>query len=328
MKLIVSKKNFSPFFNLVVEEVILKDQKNHEDIIFLYRHDNAVIIGRNQNAHEEVKRKLIEQNNVELYRRISGGGAVYHDLGNIVFSFITNKSDGNYEKFLTPIIEFLQSLNLDAQFKGRNDLVVNGYKVSGNAQFIYQDRMVHHGTILYNSDLTKIGNYLTPHKLKMESKGIKSARQRITNIYNEIENKISTEEFLEKLIDFLINKYNCQYIELDDMLEKYQNEIKQCKNERISEEWIYGKNPIFSFKNSKKFDKGILEVWMQIENDLIKDINFTGDFLSKKDPQEIINKFINIKYKKEEIEKILNQIDLDEYFGGIEKEEIIHLMIG
>ncbi|UVD81452.1 lipoate--protein ligase [Mycoplasma iguanae] len=322
MKIYLSKTH-TPYFNLVLEEIILKDPDLDEDVIMLYQHSNAVIIGRNQNTHQEVKIDAVKRDNVEIARRLSGGGAVYHDLGNINFSFITNKNDHGYEKFLGPIIEFLKTLGLDARFKGRNDLEVNGAKVSGNAQYIYKNRMFHHGTILFNANLAKLGEYLVPSKLKIVSKGIESIRQRVTNIIDELETKITSEEFLNKLVDFLIQKYNAQYLEIKD---DYLKQIPIIAELRQSEAWIYGSNPPFNFSNIAKFDKGILQVKVEVEKNVIKNINFEGDFLSRKDTSEIVDLFIGVAYDKDKISSILDKINLDDYFGGIDKEEILKLL--
>lgn len=324
MKLILSK-NYSPFFNLPLEEIMLKDEENQEDLIFLYQNENSVIVGRNQNTNEEIKRDVLEKAGVALYRRISGGGAVYQDLGNICFAFITNKGEHNYAKFLTPIIEFLQSLGLDAKFKGRNDLEVNGAKVSGNAQFIYKNRIVHHGTLLFNANLEKLSEFLIPSPLKIASKGIKSMRQRVTNILDELETKITINEFIEKLATFLIQKYQAKLIEPS---EKNLKQLETLSSERASEKWLYGSNPGFEIVNEQKFEKGILKVSLNVEKNLITNIKFEGDFLSQRDVSEVATLFLNKEYNKLIIKQILSKISLNEYFGGIKDEEIISLIFG
>ncbi|WGI36736.1 lipoate--protein ligase [Mesomycoplasma lagogenitalium] len=325
MKIFVSK-NYSPFYNLVLEELMIKDDNNKEDIVYLYQHNNAVIIGRNQNAHSEVKFDVLEKENIDLYRRNSGGGAVYHDLGNLNFSFITKKDERSYEKFLEPVMEFLKTLNLNVEFKGRNDLVVNGSKFSGNAQFIYKDKMVHHGTILFNVDLTKLSKVLNPSKLKMESKGIKSARQRVTNLLDELEQKISIQEFIDKFALFLKEKYNATDFIIP---ENYYQKIDEIAEYKKSNDWLLGKNPEFSFFNEAKTDGGILQIKANVIKNKIDSLQFQGDFLSKADINEIIPLFLNKNYDKKEIENILNSIsNLNDYFGTITIDEIISIMFG
>ncbi|CNS06059.1 lipoate-protein ligase A [Salmonella enterica subsp. enterica serovar Typhimurium str. DT104] len=236
---IYTTKNTSPFYTLVCEEIILKDEENQEDILYFYQHKNAIIIGKNQNIYEEIKLEEVEEENIEIYRRLSGGGAVYHDLGNINFSFISQKQNHNYQKFLSPIIEFFRSLGLKAEFKGRNDLIVNGAKVSGNAQIIFKNKIVHHGTILFNANLAKLAQVLKPSRLKIESKGIKSVRQRVTNILYEMEEQIDDNEFIYRLISFFEKKYQTKSVDVESHFdigisntEKFKeiSQLRQSKN--------------------------------------------------------------------------------------------------
>ncbi|MGZ9413667.1 lipoate--protein ligase [Mycoplasma sp. 480] len=326
MKIYISK-NYSPFYNLVLEEIMTKDESNTEDIIFLYQHENAVIIGRNQNAYKEVKFDVLEKENIELYRRLSGGGAVYHDLGNLNFSFITtNKTERSYTKFLEPVLEFLHTLNLNAEFKGRNDLVVNGFKFSGNAQFIYKNKIVHHGTMLFDANLSKLSNVLNPSKLKMESKGINSAKQRVTNLLEQLENKISINEFIDKFALFLKEKYNGT---IEEIPSKYLEQMESIKSIRSSNDWVLGKNPEFSFFSEKKTEGGILQISANIKENKINSIKFEGDFLAKVGIEEVESKLINQSFEKETIIKILNSIsNLEEYFGNISVKEIIEVLFG
>ncbi|MBW0594313.1 lipoyltransferase [Mycoplasmopsis anatis] len=320
-------KSTSPYTTLSLEELITSDPEMTGDIFLIYQHDNAVIIGRNQNAYEEIKRDYIEENKIELARRISGGGAVYHDLGNINFSFITdyNKQAG-YEKFLQPIISFLNSLGLNAEFQGRNDILCNGAKISGNAQFIKGNRIVSHGTLLFDVDLTKLSNALNPSKLKLESKGVQSIRQRVTNIAKELNYSMSVEEFIEKLIEHFVKNGDGEIIEIP--YKKYEDKLNQMIEYKKSNEWLYNKNADFQASNAKKFPGGILKIKYNVENNKFKEIVFEGDFLSKLDVNEMIGKFDNLEYSKQAVIDVLNSIRFEEYFGTIQIDEILELIFG
>jgi lipoate-protein ligase A len=186
-----------------MDEIILKNSSLDEDVIYFYQNHNAIIIGANQNTHVEINEEYVKEHDIKVARRISGGGAVYQDMGNICFSFMTkNTQDSSYENFLEPIFKFLKSLGLNAEFKGRNDVLIDGKKISGNAQYKYKDRMFHHGTLLFNSDLTVLSKALKPNKLKLESKGIKSNRQRVSNILELMDQKMNNQEFLTTLLEF------------------------------------------------------------------------------------------------------------------------------
>ena len=322
MKIYLSQSN-NCYYNLSLEELLLKDESIKEDILLLYINDNTIVFGRNQNVYEEINRSYIEEHKINLIRRVSGGGAVYHDKGNINFSFITSKEKRSYTKFLTPIIKFLQTLGLNAQFKGKNDLKVDDNKISGNAQYIYKDRMFHHGTLLFDTDLSILGDALKPNKLKMESKGIKSARQSVANINSLLETKMTPEQFT----DALINHFVVQGHEVVDYSSYKNDEVKALMNVRKSNEWIFGKNPEFNMSNEKRFMGGTIKVTAHIETNIIKEINFTGDFLSTNNSEHIATYFIGKKFHA--ITSIINDMkDFDEYFGKITKEEIIGLLVG
>ncbi|WP_036464094.1 lipoate--protein ligase [Mycoplasmopsis sturni] len=327
MKIFISHKT-SPYYNLSIEELMAQDEQIKGDILYLYQHDNAVIIGRNQNAHEEIKRDYVEENKIELARRLSGGGAVYHDLGNINFSFITDYDHkGGYERFLAPIIDYLNSLGLKAEFKGRNDLLCNGAKISGNAQYIKGNRIVSHGTLLFDVDLTKLSNALNPSKLKIESKGIQSARQRVTNIAKELNYSLSTNEFINKLVEYFVQNDHGQIEEIPVERYKIEKNLDNLIAFRKTDEWIYGKNPKFSFENAAKFPNGILKIKANVEKDKFTEVYFEGDFLAKKELNDsnIYQLFKGLSFTRESVAKVLEQIDLDMYFGGISKEEILSL---
>lgn len=325
--IIFKARSQSPYETLAFEEMLANDGELKEDVLFLYQHSNAVIIGKNQNAYEEIKKDYIDEYDIKLARRLSGGGAVYQDLGNICFSFITtyNKKSG-YDRFLKPIIEYLNSLGLNAEFKGRNDILCNGAKISGNAQYIKGNKIVSHGTLLFDADLTKLTNALTPAKIKFESKGIKSVAKRVTNIAKELNYSITVQDFIDDLIKFFVTNYDAQYSELPVL--RYKNKVQKIIERNSSRDWIYGKNPEFSVKNTKKFNGGILTVKYNVVNNIVRDIVFEGDFLSLKPLDSLTANFINLVYDKEEFDKVLSQIDLKFYFGTLEKEEILEVIFG
>ncbi|MXR34204.1 lipoyltransferase [Mycoplasma hyopneumoniae] len=329
---IYTTKNTSPFYTLVCEEIILKDEENQEDILYFYQHKNAIIIGKNQNIYEEIKLEEVEEENIEIYRRLSGGGAVYHDLGNINFSFISQKQNHNYQKFLSPIIEFFRSLGLKAEFKGRNDLIVNGAKVSGNAQIIFKDKIVHHGTILFNANLAKLAQVLKPSRLKIESKGIKSVRQRVTNILYEMEEQIDDNEFIYRLISFFEKKYQTKSVDVESHFDigiSNTEKFKEISQLRQSKNWIFGTNPFFSYENIKRTSGGILKVLANIEKNIIIKIKFEGDFLSQRPIEEIEEILENKEFDRDSLERELEKIhNLNEYFGQILPYEILDTIFG
>lgn len=195
-----------PRINLAVEEFILTELNLDEPVLLFYINKPSIIIGRNQNTVEEIDTEYVEKNDVIVVRRLSGGGAVYHDEGNLNFSFIT-EDDGesfhNFAKFTQPIVEALKRLGVNAELKGRNDLLIDGFKVSGNAQFATKGKMFSHGTLMYDLNLDNVAASLKPRKDKIESKGIKSVRSRVANISDFMDQEMTTEEFRDLLLLYI-----------------------------------------------------------------------------------------------------------------------------
>lgn len=204
--LLIYNDSTNPAYNLAMEEYLLT--RKREDIAMLWRNDNAVIIGRNQNAVEELNLEFIREKNVTVIRRMTGGGAVFHDLGNVNFTFIEpNQEDSfnNYARFTRPICGYLNTLGVDAQLSGRNDLTVEGMKISGNAQTVKNGRIMHHGTLLFSANMSDLAGALKPRPIKIESKGIKSIRSRVTNISAHLAAPMTVLEFLEGLKQYFLD---------------------------------------------------------------------------------------------------------------------------
>ena len=325
MKII--KSNYkSPFLNFALEELLLKEEKlNNENILLIYQNDNAIIVGKNQNTHEEINKDFVDKNKIIVARRISGGGAVYHDLGNVNFCFITNKGkDNSYAKFLEPIIGFLNTLGINAKFSGKNDVVANGYKISGNAQYKYKNRVFHHGTLLFDSKMQTLSKALNPSPLKFESKSIKSVRKRVSNIKKLMSKDISTNDFIDLLIKYFQQKG--AILSQKSLINKSEiNELAKIKSEY---EWNFGKNPHFDFEVHKRFDAGTIKIKITAEKNIIKSIKFEGDFMSINDFEDIYHFFIDKPFNIKSIQKtIMNINDFSEYFGKITQQEILSLFI-
>ncbi|VEU78148.1 lipoate--protein ligase [Mycoplasmopsis columbinasalis] len=320
-------KSLTPYETLAYENIIMNDPAITGDVLLIYQHSNAIIVGNNQNTREEINRQFVQEHNIQLARRLSGGGAVYHDLGNVCFSFITdyNKQSG-YERFLTPILGFLQSLGLNAEFKGRNDILVNGAKISGNAQYVSGNRIVSHGTLLFNVNLSILASALNPSKIKYESKGIQSVRKRVTNIFDELPTKMDVHEFVQRLVNYFVANKHGELVEVP--AEQYAAKLAELRAKFSSEEWIYNKAANFTFSNANKFDGGILKINGNIEQGIIKELVFEGDFLSKQNVREIEPLFAGVKLNESAILKVLDSIKFEEYFGTITKQEILTLLLG
>lgn len=232
-----------PHFNLALEEYAVKYLDPKENYVILWQNEPSVIIGRNQNTIEEINSRYINENKINVVRRLSGGGAVYHDLGNLNFTFIVkNERDvvSNFKIFTEPVINALRKFGVNAEFSGRNDITIDGKKFSGNAQYYFGNRLLHHGTILFNSDLSVVQEALNVKQEKIESKGVKSVRSRVTNVYPYLPNKTDIHEFMETLLKFLMDDEN--YKEKEYILsEKELDKVRELMENRYSKwEWNYG----------------------------------------------------------------------------------------
>lgn len=249
MKFISNNDITDPTLNLAMEEYVLKNMPKDDSYFLFYVNRPSIIIGKNQNTIEEVNQPYIDEHGIDVVRRISGGGAVYHDTGNLNFSFVTD-DDGNsfhnFKKFTEPIVEALQSLGVDADMSGRNDIQVGSAKISGNAMVKVKDRMFSHGTLMLNSELNEVQNALKVNPAKIKSKGIKSVRSRVANISEFLDEPLDIDRFKEIILKTIFGEATQveEYILTDDDWKK----IEQLSNEKYRTwEWNYGRNPTFFY---------------------------------------------------------------------------------
>ena len=265
-----------------------------------------------------------------MIRRISGGGAVYHDLNNLNYTIISNRDKGqegfNFKEFSKPIIETLAELGVKAEFTGRNDLEIDGQKFCGNAQAYIKDRVMHHGCLLFNVDFSALGDALKVSKDKIESKGVKSVRSRVTNILPHLKTPITVEEFGDKIMEYMKKQYPDmkEYVfskeELDYIAKRA--EVKR------SWEWNYGESPEFNITRGKRFKNGKIQIFATVENSRIKNIKFYGDFFGKnEDLSEIENLLKDTKYTREAVKEKLETVDIGEYFSRFTVDEVVEVIV-
>lgn len=323
-----NKGIIDPQINLAIEEYALKNLDINETYLLFYINGPSIIIGKNQNTIEEINTEYVEANEIKVVRRLSGGGAVYHDLGNLNFSFIT-KDDGesfhNFKKFTEPVVEALHKLGVKAELSGRNDIVVEGRKISGNAQFSTRGRMFSHGTLMLDSEIDNVVSALKVKKDKIESKGIKSIRSRVANISEFLTEKISIEDFRALLLENIFDgKENIQEYVLTE--QDWKN-IHQLSKERYQNwDWNYGKSPKFNLQHSHRFPVGSIDVRLEVNKGIIENCKIFGDFFGVGDVADIEQKLIGLRYEKAEIERAMEDVDIKHYFGNITKEDFTQLI--
>lgn len=305
-----------PYFNLASEEYLLKHRK--ENFIYLWINAPAVIVGINQNTVQEVNLDYTTSHGIKVVRRQTGGGAVYHDLNNLCYTVIApfRENVDNYRRFTAPVIEYLNTLGVKAEFSGRNDIVVGGKKISGNAQTVSGGRIMHHGTLLFDTDMTALTFALKPNKLKTESKGIKSVRARVTNIKQYLPD-MTVEEFKNGLKEYF--KKTCEEYVLN------KNDIaeidKLVRDKYSLYEWNIGRSPKGKNLFEYKFPFGILSFSFDTVEGKIENADISGDFFSVGDIKEFASTLDGVKFTKNDVAAAFQPIS--GYIKGANADEII-----
>ncbi len=315
----------APSYNLALEEYLFKNST--DSYFFLWQNNNAVIIGKNQVALKEVDSRLADQNSTHIVRRMTGGGAVYHDMGNVNYSYIVNSEDKNdkticFERYTEAVIRYLETLGIKAEFGGRNDILLDGKKISGNAQHIFAGRVLHHGTLLFDADLEYASSVLTPESKKMQGKGVASVKSRITNIREHLENDIPTDEFIKGLLNFIGSEQDVVFCEPTEEQKKGALKLEQERYSAFG--WNFGASPRYDLYESKRFDFGTVTVSMDVKNALIADIAITGDFFGTADIAELCARLKGLQHEQKVIEE--NVFDISDFISGMSTEEFVSML--
>jgi len=316
----------SPAFNLATEEYLLNNKS--EDCFYLYINSPSIIIGKHQNALAEINVDYVKENNIDVIRRLSGGGAVFHDPGNLNFSFIMTEQEdrsGDFRKYTQPILDVLKSLDVDAKFEGRNDMTIKGKKFSGNAKCFYNDKVLQHGTILFSSKLPDLSQALKLNPLKYRDKAVKSISSRVTNISEHLNSKISLEEFEERIINHVRNTYeDSEIYELSDFDNEAINKLVEEKYGTWA--WNFGHSPKYNLQKGIKTNGGHIEVNLEVKKGEIKNIKIFGDFFNIREVSELENVLIKLPHKRNQIEKLLSTIGIANYLTNVSVEEFIEAL--
>ncbi|GKU76290.1 lipoate--protein ligase [Paenibacillus sp. L3-i20] len=329
MKFVSNKGITDPALNLALEEYILRSLPD-DDYLLFYINEPSIIIGKNQNTVEEVNGEYVEANNLHVVRRLSGGGAVYHDHGNLNFSFIMKDDGGsfhNFKKFTEPVVEALRTLGVEAELTGRNDLQVGERKISGNAQFFSKGKMFSHGTLLFDSEIENVVSALKVNAEKYVSKSTKSIRSRVANISEFLPEPMTIEAFRLALLQSLFG--DSEQIPEYVLSEEEWNAVRDLANERYrSWEWNYGRSPVFNVGQKKRIEGvGTFDIRLQVEEGRIVEAAIFGDYFGRGDSNEIALKLAGVRYDATSLSEWTDGIDLAHYFGSITKEQWLELLI-
>ena len=317
-------------FNIALEEYCFKNLRDQDEIFLLWINQPSIIVGKYQNTIEEINTEYTREHGINVIRRISGGGAVYHDLNNLNYTIISNKDKGkegfDFKEFSKPIIDTLVELGVKAEFTGRNDLEIDGQKFCGNAQAYIKDRVMHHGCLLFNVEFSALANALKVSKDKIESKGVKSVRARVTNILPHLKEQITVNEFADKILGYM-KKHNPNMTEYHFSEEEIEK-IKERAEYKRSWEWNYGESPEYNISRSHRFPKGKIEIFANVINSKIASIKFYGDFFGKNEElTDIENLLVDVKYTPEDVKKALENVEINNYFAGFTLDEIVEAIV-
>lgn len=310
MKLRILKSEVTnPWFNLATEDWIFQELDSDTHILFLWRNAETVVIGRSQNPWVECKTDKMEQDGVYLARRQSGGGAVFHDLGNTNFTFLSPKEDYNQDANFEIIINALHKLGIEATQSGRNDMQVGDRKISGSAFKHAVDRSFHHGTLLVDANMQKLGDYLHPHPLKLKAKGIKSVRSRVANLV-EFNDSVTHETLSQAIIEAFCDYYGQQVEveELDEASLKNEPHLNKYYQQMADWDWRFGKTPAFSHHIETRFDWGIIDLHLDVEQAMIKEVVIFSDALNVDLIESLKQTLTGVRYTIEAVQAQLNQL--------------------
>ncbi|KGX84790.1 lipoate--protein ligase [Pontibacillus litoralis] len=322
-----------PRINLAIEEYVLKhlDIDNETSYLLFYINEPSIIIGKNQNTIEEINTDYVEENGIHVVRRLSGGGAVYHDLGNLNFSFLT-KDDGNsfhdFAKFTKPVTDALQQIGVKAELSGRNDIQLeDGRKISGNAQFSTKGRMFSHGTLMFDSEIENVVQSLRVKSEKIRSKGIKSIRSRVANVSDLMEQQMTMEQFKAMILRYIFDVQSIEEVPRYTLTEEDWKHIHALSEERYQKwEWNYGKSPAANIQHSHRFEGGTVDVRLDVKKGLIENAKIYGDFFGVGEVSEIEKRLIGTRYERASIDEAIQDLDISHYLGRISREDFLSLI--
>lgn len=329
MKVVVNPST-NPYFNVALDSWLVREAPPDEDYVMLWQNRPAVIIGRYQNTHEEVNVDYAQEHDIAVVRRMSGGGAVYHDLGNLNFSLVVSIQDqpfNDFHAFTQPVIEALASYGVQAELTGRNDVTLDGQKFSGNAQYRTLTRLLHHGTILFDENLDVVPKVLQVRQDKIESKGIKSVRSRVTNIAAYLPKGTTLDAFRNTLLEF-IGQHNGGITGEFHLSADRLARIQQLVDDRFGQwDWNFGQSPPFNYHGRQRFAQGDVDVRVEVVHGHIQNVTIYGDFLGDHDIEPLTRSLIGAEYSRTDLRRHLQNIPVAEYLGGIGMEDLLQVLL-
>lgn len=314
-------------YNLALEECMTRSLKGSG--ILLWRNRNAVIIGRNQNTLAEINTDVLRDLEIQAVRRNTGGGTVYHDLGNLNYSCMADVDEKggeiSFEFFARPILAALKSMGVDCVFSGRNDILYQDKKVSGTAKTIVDGRLLFHGTLLFDTDLTVLGKVLTPDTEKIQGKGIKSVRARVTNLKEALPG-MTPDQFAEAMLAALLKQSGEQTVTPipEDLIARAE---VLAEEKYRTHDWNYGNSPFFTFRKKQRFTGGTVEVALDVRRGTMENVAIRGDFFGERPVTELEELLRGKAHDPEIIRQSLSDVPFHTYINGVTLDEFLTLFI-
>ncbi|MFZ0544041.1 MAG: lipoate--protein ligase [Candidatus Promineifilaceae bacterium] len=321
-----------PRINLAIEEFLLRNISGEEPILLFYINSPSVIIGRNQNTIEEIDPTYVKEKGIHVVRRLSGGGAVYHDLGNLNFSFITQAREDlhNFAKFTEPVVGALRNLSISAELRGKSDIFANDRKISGNAQYSTNTGMFSHGTLLFDTDIQEMLRALNPRQVKVESKAVQSNRNFVTNIKELLPPETAASFTILDLKQAILDEiFSQQGVSAYTLTDEDWAEIHRISAERYQQwQWNYGHSPRFNIQKSGQFPVRKIDARIRIEvvKGHIQGIKIDGAFTGQKAIDRLENLLVGVRYDPEALAAAVADVDIRLYFGDLEKDAFLSLL--
>lgn len=317
-----------PSYNLAMEQYVFDCLPRDRMYFMLWQNDNAIIVGKYQNTLSEINLEAVERRGIRVVRRLSGGGAVYHDMGNLNFTFITDAASGtalDMKLFCQPVVRTLAALGVHAEVNGRNDITIDGKKFSGNSQYLRQGRVMHHGTIMFNSDLSVVSEALQVDPTKFQTKGVRSVRSRVTNVADHLDRPVSLPEFRRILLENILRENPGQPYPLTP---KDLAAVEKLREERYAAwDWNYGQSPACTVLRRRRVEGcGLVEAYISVDSGLISAIAFRGDFFSAVEPEELVPRFVGRTPDQAGFAAALEGVDVSRYFAGLQNDQLIEIL--
>ena len=324
---IIINNNTNPYFNLATEEYLFREAT--EDIFMLWQDEPCIVVGKNQNTLQEINYDYVTAHQLPVVRRLSGGGAVFHDLGNINFTFIQSGAShlfNDFKAFTLPIIDVLQTLGVDAEFSGRNDLLIEGKKFSGNAQYRHKDRVLHHGTLLFSSEIKDLSQALNPKEAKFEGKSVKSVISRVTNISQHLPEPLELTAFIRLIQDHIAAMDSANHLE--PLTPAEVGSIQALSDSKYATwAWNYGDSPKYNFSREMKLPGGLITVHLDVNQGVIQQAKIYGDFFGVEDVSAVEKHLQLVPHTLDSLTSALNEIPFENFFSSVTREEFIQLLV-